>query len=187
MGWTNSVPIFHDNVTFILQAEIPHVTIPYIEDVPIKGLTTMYQKVNDSYETIPENPGIHRFVWEHFENLNRVVQRMKNCGGMFSGPMLYLCVPEIFVLGHRCTPEGRLPHESRVSTIWKWGPCQSLSEVHAFLGMVGVVWIFIKNFSLHAHPLIKLTQKEEPFIFGPEQIKVQEDLKTALLECPTLR
>jgi hypothetical protein len=24
MGWTNSIPIFHDNVTFILQAEIPH-------------------------------------------------------------------------------------------------------------------------------------------------------------------
>jgi hypothetical protein len=34
MGWTNSIPIFHDNVTFILQAEIPHVTIPYIDDVP---------------------------------------------------------------------------------------------------------------------------------------------------------
>jgi hypothetical protein len=67
MGWTNSVLIFHDDVTFILQAEIPHVTIPY---------------------------------------LNRVVQRMKYCGGTFSGPKLFLCVPEIFVPGHRCTPEG---------------------------------------------------------------------------------
>jgi hypothetical protein len=53
--------------------------------------------------------------------------------------------------------------------------------------MVGVARIFIKNFSLHAHPLIKLTQKDEPFIFGPEQIKAQEDLKTALLESPALR
>jgi hypothetical protein len=111
---------------------------------------------------------------------------MNYCGGMFSGPKLYLCMPEIFVLGHRCTPEGRLPDESRVSAIWKWGPCQSLSEVHAFLAMVGVVRIFIKNFSLHAHPLIKLTQKDEPFIFGPEQIQAQEDLKTALLESPAL-
>jgi hypothetical protein len=139
MGWTNSIPIFHDDVTFILQAEIPHVTIPYIDDVPIKGPMTMYQKVNDSYETIPENPGIHRFVWEYFENLNTVVQRMKYCGGTFSGPKLPLRVPEIFVLGHRCTPEGRLPDESRVSAIQKWGPCQSLSEVRAFLGTVGVV------------------------------------------------
>jgi hypothetical protein len=44
MGWTNSVPIFHNDVTFILQAEIPHITIPYIDNVPIKGLMTMYQK-----------------------------------------------------------------------------------------------------------------------------------------------
>jgi hypothetical protein len=124
MGWTNSILIFHDDVTFILQAEIPHVTIPYIDDVPIKGPMTMYQKVDDSYKTIPENPGIHRFVWEHFENLNRVVQRMKYCGGTFSGPKLFLCVPEIFVLGHRCTPEGRLPDESRVSAIRKWGQCK---------------------------------------------------------------
>jgi hypothetical protein len=52
--------------------------------------------------------------------------------------------------------------------------------------MVGVVWIFIVNFSLRAHPLIKLTQKDEPFIFSLEQIKAQEDLKTALLKSPAL-
>jgi hypothetical protein len=86
MGWMNSVLIFHNDVTFILQAKIPYVTIPYIDDVPIKGLMTTYQKFDDSYETIPENPGIRQFVWEHFENLNRVVQQMKYCGGMFSGP-----------------------------------------------------------------------------------------------------
>ena len=37
MGWMNSVPIFHDDVTFILQPEIPHITIPYIDNVLIKG------------------------------------------------------------------------------------------------------------------------------------------------------
>ena len=37
MGWTNSVPIFHDDVTYILQPEIPDITVPFIDDVPIKG------------------------------------------------------------------------------------------------------------------------------------------------------
>ena len=37
MGWTNSVPIFHDDVTSILQPEIPDTTVPYIDDVPIRG------------------------------------------------------------------------------------------------------------------------------------------------------
>ena len=35
MGWTNSVPIFYDDVTCILQPKIPDTTIPYIDDVPI--------------------------------------------------------------------------------------------------------------------------------------------------------
>jgi hypothetical protein len=55
MSWTNSVPIFHNDVTFILQAEILHITIPYIDGVPIKVVTTTYQKVNDSYETCKGN------------------------------------------------------------------------------------------------------------------------------------
>ena len=58
MGWTNSVPIFHDDVTFILQPEIPHNTVPYIDDVPAKGPETRYIQADGSYETIPENPHI---------------------------------------------------------------------------------------------------------------------------------
>ena len=38
MGWINLVPIFHDNVTYILQLEIPDVTVLFIDDVLIKGL-----------------------------------------------------------------------------------------------------------------------------------------------------
>jgi hypothetical protein len=40
MGWTNSVPIFHNNITYILQPEIPETTVPYINDVPIHRPTT---------------------------------------------------------------------------------------------------------------------------------------------------
>jgi hypothetical protein len=70
MGWTNSVPIFHDDVTFILQAEILHITILYIDDIPVKGPKLAYCKGDNSFKTIPENSGIHQFVWKHFKNLN---------------------------------------------------------------------------------------------------------------------
>jgi hypothetical protein len=73
MGWTNSVPIFHD-VTYIMKEEIPHVTIPYVDDVPLKGPATRYETSEGGYKTIPENPGIRRFVWEHMQNANRVIQ-----------------------------------------------------------------------------------------------------------------
>jgi hypothetical protein len=73
-GWTNSVPTFHDDVTFILREEIPHVTIPYIDDVPIRGPGSRYQDKDGNYEVIPENSAIRCFVWEHFVNLNRVAR-----------------------------------------------------------------------------------------------------------------
>ncbi|OSC97858.1 hypothetical protein PYCCODRAFT_1376364, partial [Trametes coccinea BRFM310] len=83
------------------------------------------------------NPGIRRFVWEHFANINRVVQRMKYTGGMFSGTKSILCAREITVVGHRCTPEGRLPEKSRITAVKNWGPCKDLSEVRSFAGTVG--------------------------------------------------
>jgi len=117
MGWTNSVLIFHNDFTHILQAEVPHLTVPYIDDVPIKGPRSMYRQSDGSFETIPENDGICRFVWEHFQELNRIVQRMKYSGGTFSGFKLTLCAPEITIVGHRCTQEGRLPDQTRVEKI----------------------------------------------------------------------
>ena len=187
MGWTNSVPIFHDDVSHILQAEIPHVTQPYIDDVPVRGPASRYDLPNGEPETIPENPGIRRFVWEHFQDLNRVVQRMKYCGGTFSGWKTFLCRSEISVLGHRCTMEGRLPDESRVEKVANWGPCQSLSDVRAFLGTIGVCRLFIKNFAQRAHHLVKLTRKDVPWEFGQDQLDAMQDLKDALLSSPALK
>src|SRR5271168_1440833 len=138
MGWTNSVPIFHDDITHILQPEIPHVTQPYIDDVPVKGPATMYIQENGEPETIAENPGIRRFVWEHFQDLNRIVQRMKYSGGTFSGMKTTLCAAKITVLGHRCTAEGRLPDPSKLAKIVNWGPCRDLTDVRAFIGTIGV-------------------------------------------------
>lgn len=187
MGWTNSVPIFHDDVTYILQPEIPHVTIPYIDDVPIRGPPSEYRNEDGSFVTIPQNQGIRRFVWEHFDNVNRVCQRMKYSGGTFSGPKACIIAEEINVVGHRCTPKGRIPDDTTIAKVVKWGPCKDLSQVRSFLGTVGVARIFIKGFATKANPLTKLTKLKEPFVWGPEQEKAQEALKQALLDSPALR
>jgi hypothetical protein len=105
MGWTGLVPVFHDDVTSILQPEILHLTIPYIDDVLVKGPISRSIGEDGKYKTIEENKGIRKFVWEHFQNLNRIVQRMKYSGGTFSGTKL-LCVERFWVVGHCCTSEG---------------------------------------------------------------------------------
>ena len=186
MGWTNSVPIFHDDVTEILRPEIPEYTIPYIDDVPVRGPASQYILPDGSFETIPENNGVRRFFWEHINNVNRIVQCIKYSGGTFSGHKSWICCAEITVLGHRCTTQGRLPDESKVAAIRNWGPCKDLSEVRAFLGTIGLLRIFIKDFAKRASPLVQLTRKDVSFEFGPEQKAAMDDLKVAVLDTPPL-
>jgi hypothetical protein len=39
MGWTNSVPIFHDNITYILQPEIPKTTVVMVRQTALLGVS----------------------------------------------------------------------------------------------------------------------------------------------------
>ena len=187
MGWTNSVPIFHDDVTYILREEIPHVTRPYIDDVPVKGPKTRYELPGGGYETIPENKGIRRFIWEHLQNMNRILQRIKYSGATFSGKKSYLCCAEFVVVGHRCTYEGRKPEVKRMESILNWGDCDSVTAVKAFIGTCGLCRVFIKDFAKIAGPLNKLTKKQVPFEWTDEQRKAMQEIKDRLKASPALR
>ena len=114
MGWTNSVPIFHDDVTKILSDEIPEYTIPYIDGVPVRGPASCYILEDGSFEMIPKNPGIRRFMMEHLINVKRIVQQIKYCGATFSGHKSILCAGEIMVVSHLCSYEGWIDRKSVV-------------------------------------------------------------------------
>ena len=75
----------------------------------------------------------------------------------------------------------------KVDKVANWGPCADLSKVQAFLGTIGVIRVFIKNFAHLAHPLTSLMCKGTPFVFGPEQVAAQDTLKAALLASPALQ
>jgi len=103
----NSVPIFHDDVTYILRQEIPRYTLPYIDNVPIRGPETRYELPDGSIETLEQNPEIQKFVFEHLETVNRILQRMKYARGMFSGPKTTICSDFITTVGFECSYKGR--------------------------------------------------------------------------------
>ena len=187
MGWTNSPAVLQGDVTHILRPEIPHWTQPFADDVPVKGPKSRYELADGTYETIPENSGIRRFVWEHFEAVHRIIQRVESYGATFSGKKAFIGVPRADILGHLCTYEGRIPDPSRVRTIENWPIPTNVSEVRAFLGTCGVLRIFIKGYTLIARPLIKLTRKEEPFEIGPDQLEAISKLKSAIVNSPALR
>ena len=63
MGSTNAVAIFHGNVTFLLEPEIPKVAKPFLDDITIRGPASCYETLGGGYKTIPENAGIRCCIW----------------------------------------------------------------------------------------------------------------------------
>ena len=106
MGWTNSPAVLQGDITHILRPEIPYWTQPFVDDVPIKGPRTQYELPDGSYETMSENPGIQRFVWEHFEAVHRIIHRAKSYSVTFSGKKAFIGVLKAEILGHICAYEG---------------------------------------------------------------------------------
>ena len=186
MGWTNSVPIFHDDVTYIMRDEIPHITIPYIDDVPLKGPASRYETADGGYETIPENPGIRCFFWEHLNNCNRIVQRLKYAGGTFSGKKTFLCNPEAIVVGHKCTYEGREPGEKATQVIREWPIPKNLTELRSFLGTAGQLRMFVWDYARISTPLNKLTGNHA-WEWGEKQTKAFEQIKENIVNAPPLK
>lgn len=102
---------------------------PFIDDVPIKGQPTCYQNVDGSYQTIPSNPLIRKFVFEHLVDVNRILHRLGHAGATVSASKLQIAEPEVDIVGHRCTFEGRIADPSRVSKIANWPACCNVTEV----------------------------------------------------------
>lgn len=187
MGYTNSFQIMHSDVTFALQDEIPEYTCPYADDVPVRGPLSRYELEDGTCETIPENSQIRRFVWEHLTVVNRILQRLRVVGGRFSGKKMTLCQPEGYVVGYKCTVDGRVCDEAKVEKIRNWQPCHNVSDVRAFLGTAGTMRIFIRDFSFIARPLVNLTRKGMPFQWGVEEQDAMDILRDAIINSPALR
>jgi len=163
MGWTNSVPIFHNDVTYILRQEIPRYTLPYIDDVPIRGPETRYELPDGSVETLEQNPGIWKFIFEHLETVNRILQRMKYAGGTFSGPKTMIYSDKITIVGFECSYKGRRPTSDAIRKILQWKACEDTTDIRAFLGTAVQCRNHIPNFVTVTAPLYKIVKKNITF------------------------
>jgi transposase InsO family protein len=187
MGYTNSVSEFQACTTFVLQDEIPSVTNVFIDDIPIKGPVSRYEDENGNPETIPGNPGIRRFVWEHANDVHRIMHRLGCSGVTFSATKTQLAKPEVIILGQKCTREGRLPEEAKIKKILDWPILKSPTEVRGFLGLCGTVRIWIKGYSGHIRPLTELYRKHFEFIWDDRRQEAFDTLKTLVTQSPALR
>jgi len=90
-------------------------------------------------------------------------------------------------VGHRCTYKGCYPEDHKVQKITDWPYCNTLTEVQGFLGICGIIRIWVKDFVRHAKPLILLMKKDMEFVWGTDQKASMEDLKQVIVTAPCLR
>ena len=187
MGYANSPAEFQACMLFLLHDEIPKVAGVFVDDIPIKGPASRYLGPDGLEETLPENPGIRRYIWEHLNDVHRILHRIGQAGGTISGTKMQLCRAEVKIVGHRCSSKGREPVEDRATKIQTWPIPRNLTEVRGFLGLCGTVRIWIKDYSQIARPLVDLTRKHIDFSWGPEQEQAFQQLKGLVSKAPALR
>jgi hypothetical protein len=117
MGFTNSPLEFQACMVFILQDEIPQVADVFIDDVPIKEPSSCYVDPDGNEETITENPGIQKFMWEHLKDLHHILHRIGEAGETVSGKKMQLCRTEVEIVGQKCSRNGREPTDTRAQRI----------------------------------------------------------------------
>nr|GEY18035.1 putative reverse transcriptase domain-containing protein [Tanacetum cinerariifolium] len=75
---------------------------------------------------------------------------------------------------------------AKIEPIKSWAALTTPTEVRQFLGLAGYYRWFIKEFSLIAKPLTKLTQKNKPFFWGSNEEEAFQMLKLKLCSASIL-
>jgi hypothetical protein len=171
-GATNSVTVYQAQMTWILQDEIPNNVGIFIDDGGINGPESDY-----GGETLKENPGILKFIYEYAITLERILFRIEEAGLTISAKKFACCVPALDLVGHVVCKEGRKVSKKKLNKIETWPTPRNPTEVRGFLGVCVYVRMFIKNFSNIAAPLRKLTWKEAKWDWTDDCQKSFEQLK----------
>lgn len=124
---------------------------------------------------------------DHFTKTARVLSLLREAGLHLDPHKCVFAVKEVQYLGYvvRAGEEVR-PDPEKIRAIREWEPPRSLRGVRSFLGFANFYRDFIKDFSNMAAPLNRLTGKDVPFRWGPEEDASFHKLKMAFMTEPVL-
>ena len=124
---------------------------------------------------------------EHLNRLESVLSRLRTGGLKLKVKKCTFCAPQVKYLGHVVSKEGLRPDESKVSAVQNFPIPQDLTQLRSFLGLIGYYRRFIKDFSMHAEPLYRLTKKNIPFVWSNEQEQAFNYMKKTLTSFPIIQ
>lgn len=179
MGWTNSPPEFCRSMAKIVEAHMPNVAQPYVDDL----VTT-----NDrggSMETLAL-AGVRKEVLVHIQRLDQVLADIERANIVIAGSKSHFLSQRLQVVGYDCGADGRRPSRSKVVAILEWTVCRNVREARGFLGVCTYYRIFICDYARIAEPIFRLLRKNVVYVWTDEQDYAMNALKQALTTAPAL-
>ena len=150
-GGTNSVAHMVNAMNKVLRDCIPDVTMPFLDDIPIKGCL-----VEEKDESVGLD-GCRRFMADHIEDCEKVLERLGGARLTFSGEKSAFGQSDVLVIGHLCRPYRRKPSPAKVEAISAMKEeCKSVTEVWRFLGACTFYHIWIPHYAHIVEPLCGL-------------------------------
>jgi hypothetical protein len=127
-GATNSVAHMQSALNQILRDFVPEKTIPFVDDIPIKGCK------EGAKDLTLDADGCRVFVKNHITDVNRILERLEKVDLTLSIDKSKFGFDEILVVGYLCRRYGRKPNPEKVDAIARMKACSSITEVSRFLG-----------------------------------------------------
>jgi len=157
---------------------MPHICLPFLNDVAVKGPTSTYN--NEEIE-----PSLRRYVVKHIQNLDKVLCNLKRAGCTIRAKSQF-CMSGLRLVGYVCDAEGRKLDSAKILKVLNWPPYKDKTNVKAFMGLCVYYWIWVSHFALVLDPLYSLLRKDAKWQWGNEQQAAMDFLKVALTSAPAL-
>ena len=122
----------------------------------------------------------------HDQRLLKTMERLRQHGLTLNADKCLFNVDRLVFMGILLSEKGIGPTEERVRALQETREPETVGEVRSFLGLANYSSRFIPHFATLTEPLRKLTRKDIPFHFGPEQKASFESLKQSMAEAGTL-
>ena len=125
-------------------------------------------------------------VPEALMRLEEVLARLSDFGLQLKAKNCTFMQTEVAFLGHIVGRTGLASDPEKLSAVRNWHEPNRVKAVRQFVGFVGYYRRFVRNFAELADPLVALTRKGVPFMWGGEQQNAFDALKACLLSAPIL-
>ncbi|UYV79843.1 hypothetical protein LAZ67_18000901 [Cordylochernes scorpioides] len=130
---------------------------------------------------------VYTKTWqEHIELLSKVFDKLRQYNMKLKLSKCIFGRTEVKYLGHIISHNQLKPDPGKVKSIQDFPRPDTVKKVRQFMGLANYYRKFVKDFSKISFPLVRLTRKNQPFIWNEEVEESFAKLKMALSTKPVL-